>query len=405
MIKMPENNEMVDTLEPTFKWDYSDKNDLSFELRIAEDIQFENNLKLFNITEGKTFTLTIPYLEPGKKYYWSVRAVYYDKKLGDYVKSEWAATDRSGKVPYSFNTSQNAEGFDNLEEGQVEEVPLSETIENITRLTFDMNDEFSPAISRDGKKLAFVSNRTQNFEIFVKDLEQGGAGEIQRTFSSKNQDNLNPFWLQDNVNFGFYTNRLDNENWRLFSSTRGKGLTLITTAATFINPEWLYGSAAESQGKVIYTVITENNQDPTLWLFESDNNRFTQLVPGLFPDIREDIIVYCDEKSGNFDIWKMELQGNSIFKETQLTYDEGWDYDPALSPDGSMIAYVSHRSGNSDIWIIDQDGTNEMQVTFHPMADRRPQWVDNETLVFQSNREPDEAGNPRWDIWQINISR
>jgi len=402
-LKMPSNKDVVNTLEPTFKWEYADKEDLAFELKMAEDPNFEQNTKLFKIKEKSQFTLTIPYLKPGKQYYWTVRAIYYDKKAGEHIYSDWVYDNEKNKVPYLFTTSQNAEGNLQLEEGQPEEVNLSGTVENVSRLTFNDSDEWAPAVSENGEMLAFVSNRNKNEEIFVKNLAQGGTGEMQRTFSSAQQNNLNPFWV-DNVNFGFYSNRLDKKNWKLFTSTEGKGLTLVSPSFSFIGSKWLYGSASDISDKIVFTSKTTTSPQPKLWLFESSSNRFTQLVPGLFPEIHKNDIAFCSNKSGNYDIWKMELKGNSIFKETQLTYHEDWDYDPAWSPDGERIAYVSHRSGNSDIWVIDKNGANEMQVTFHPMADRRPQWVDNTTLIFQSNREVDKDGKPQWDIWQIKIS-
>ena len=40
----------------------------------------------------------------------------------------------------------------------------------------------------------------------------------------------------------------------------------------------------------------------------------------------------------------------------QVTTGAGWEGEPALSPDGSLIAYASDESGNPDIWIIDAQG-------------------------------------------------
>ena len=402
----PKHNSIINTLEPTFKWKYPKKEDLTFELKLAEDQQFKQNVKVFTVPEKNFFTLTIPYLKATKKYHWTVRAIYYDKKKGEHMETDWAFVNKKKQIPYAFTTSQNAKGDDKLEEGQVEEVNLSPISENVTRLTSDVNDEWAPSISKDGKMLAFASNRTKNTEIFVKQLNHGGAGETQRTFSSQDQNNLNPFWLKDNENVGFYTNRLDKENWNLFTTTKGKGLTLVNTATPFQGQEWLYAAASSISDKIVYTSKTKNVPQSTMWLFDGESNRFTQLVTGMFPDMYNDSqIVYVSEKSGNYDIWKLELQGNSIFKETQLTYFDGWDYDPAWSPDGKHIAFVSHRSGNSDIWVMNADGTNETQLTFNPLVDRQPKWLDNETIVFQSNRELDKNKDPRWDIWETKLNR
>ncbi len=49
MLKMPTNNEVIQNLEPTFRWEYPDKDDLAFELQIAEDNHFQTNLILYLI--------------------------------------------------------------------------------------------------------------------------------------------------------------------------------------------------------------------------------------------------------------------------------------------------------------------------------------------------------------------
>ena len=81
------------------------------------------------------------------------------------------------------------------------------------------------------------------------------------------------------------------------------------------------------------------------------------------------------------------------------------DYDPAFSPDGTRIAFTSTRAGNSDIWIMDSDGSNPTQITFHPLVDRRPQWVDNGVIIFQSNRYIGKDGETVYDIYRMNVNR
>ena len=94
----PKHQALVNTLEPTFKWKYASKQDLSFELKIALDHEFTKNVKLFKISEVMSFKLTIPYLKPGQKYYWTVKANYFDKNEDDFISSDWAYKDKKNKI-------------------------------------------------------------------------------------------------------------------------------------------------------------------------------------------------------------------------------------------------------------------------------------------------------------------
>jgi Tol biopolymer transport system component len=80
----------------------------------------------------------------------------------------------------------------------------------------------------------------------------------------------------------------------------------------------------------------------------------------------------------------------------QITSDPGWESEPALSPDGSLIAYASNASGNPDIWIIDAKGGSPLRLTDDPAADRSPAWFpDGSSLAFVSDRGGETA------IWRV----
>ena len=132
-------------------------------------------------------------------------------------------------------------------------------------------------------------------------------------------------------------------------------------------------------------------------------------MAGMFPDIRnDDRIVYANNPDinnpYNFEIMVGNLEGNGIVEPTMLTDNPACDYDPVLSPDGTRIAFTSTRTGNSDLFVMDSDGSNVSQLTFNPMVDRRPQWVNNETLIFESNRA-NEKGEYYYQIYRIKVPK
>jgi len=75
---------------------------------------------------------------------------------------------------------------------------------------------------------------------------------------------------------------------------------------------------------------------------------------------------------------------------TQLTRDTGLTINPALSPDGKLLAYASDRSGkgNLDIWVRQVGGGDPMALTQDPADEREPAFSPDGTLIaFRSGKE------------------
>jgi Tol biopolymer transport system component/DNA-binding winged helix-turn-helix (wHTH) protein len=72
----------------------------------------------------------------------------------------------------------------------------------------------------------------------------------------------------------------------------------------------------------------------------------------------------------------------------RLTFESGLQTDPAVSPNGTLIAYASDQSGNFDIWVRPVDGGGDpIQLTDDPADDTEPDWApDGQWIVFRSER-------------------
>jgi len=80
----------------------------------------------------------------------------------------------------------------------------------------------------------------------------------------------------------------------------------------------------------------------------------------------------------------------------RLVAGAGWDGQPVVSPDGTMVAFTSNASGNLDIWVTLTEVGEPLQLTNEPSAESNPSWFPGRNLIVY---ESDAGGTP--SIWQI----
>ena len=92
------------------------------------------------------------------------------------------------------------------------------------------------------------------------------------------------------------------------------------------------------------------------------------------------------------------VQDRSTGRRTKIISQSGINGAPSWSPDGNRLAVVLSYEGNPDIYLIELTTLAARRVTRSQSIDTEPEWLDNSTLVFTSDR----SGGPQ--LYRIPVT-
>ncbi|GIW21722.1 MAG: hypothetical protein KatS3mg068_0729 [Candidatus Sericytochromatia bacterium] len=264
---------------------------------------------------------------------------------------------------------------------------------NQTRITNDnMKSPFAFSVSPDSKKLAYISDKTGNSELYVKDLLSGKVTQMTETEA----DEGNPSWSSDSSNIIFHSNYFDKNKYEIlkmnyppsainnFSKFISDNFLSLLHPVYSPNGAYVLYSELNEEGKISLKIY-DNVQKTERELLSSENN---PINGSWSPDSKK--IIYWTSNNGIFEINIDGTSNKSInsFKNIRGT--------PFFSPDGKKIA-ISRGIGFSEdynIWLIDSDGTNPKKITSE--GGISISWIKDSTglNLSENTQNPMSSSNP-----------
>jgi Tol biopolymer transport system component len=279
------------------------------------------------------------------------------------------------------STSQKAGGkiaFVSNRDGNYEIYVMKSDGSQLTRLTNNPAYDWELAWSPDGSKIAFVSTRDINGGIYM--MNRDGSDQIRLT------DNLalawGSVWSPDGKRIAFVSSREGNVDIYVMNSDGSQLTRLTKDSARDERVAW-----SPDGNKIAFDSEINGNVD--ICVINSDGSAQTRLTnkpgsdwgPIWSLDGRK--IVFVSELNGNSEIYAMNSDGS---QQTPLTnFNAG---TPALSPDGEKIAFTSYADYHHEIYLMNIDGSNQTRLTNNDGNNDSPVWSpDGRMISFISTRD------------------
>jgi len=277
----------------------------------------------------------------------------------------------------------------------------------MTHLTKNKWLDFNPTISKDGSKLAFISDRDGNREIYsidlvwldgytqwegrnLKNITQSAENDWTPKFSPTQDRIVFTSYFPENDNYDVFIMNVDGSNKKNITNTSyyEKYPQFSPDGSFIIYQAWQKGKMEI----MFYNLLDQNNINLTR------NNKSHDIIShgnAFSPDNQK--IVYTSERDGNRNIYLMNTDGTN---QIQLTKHVANDYEPTFSPDGLSIVFTSERDGTRQIYIMSNEGLNLKNLSNNSSDDWNARYYpDNKKLVFQSLRD----GPNNWEIYIMNL--
>lgn len=269
--------------------------------------------------------------------------------------------------------------------------------------------DFDPMVSRDGQQIIFASSRhTLTPDIYYKDVDGIAVTQLTTDPSS----DVQPSWSPDGRRVAFASDRTGNWDIWVINLDGQQPVQVTSTSAHEVHPTW------SPDGKwLVFCSMPERGGQWELWLASPETGARKKFIGyGLFPEWAphsNNILFQRARRRGTrwFSIWKMQIVNGEPRMPTELVSSS--DYAlilPTWSPDEKQIAYCAVESVPSlpgakrsplqraDIWMVDADGRGPVRLTDGVGANYAPTWSTGGRIFFCSDRSADASQESVWSV-------
>lgn len=255
-------------------------------------------------------------------------------------------------------------------------------------------------VSADGKHIAYLSQRNNATNIFIKDLDKQGSS-TQRT----NRIAVLDFSYSPDGKYICFSEQRGKTN-QIFQTDAANGYVCrqVTNGSNDYSPTY------SSDMQHIFFARQEA-RSVSVWSYNIQNNFLSNYTTGMNPcPMYESTAFLCSRNNaeGRNEIWKINYQTG--VEECLVSDPERSFTTPTISPDGKWILFVgsskistgSFNYLNTDVFVCKLDGTQFTQLTYHAADDLSPVWSKDGKHIYFVSQRGNAAGVA--NVWRMSFN-
>ncbi|HXT30968.1 MAG TPA: hypothetical protein VN716_16850 [Vicinamibacterales bacterium] len=313
-------------------------------------------MRMIRVSNGQTVL--------GKEYSGSIaNPRQYAHTISDEIFMQQLTLRGVARTKLAFTSDRDAERMSSPENRDIKEIYFADYDgANARRVTVSKTLNVAPAWSPDGQALAYSSWRPAGqfgtFQDVIISYIYKGVRQTPANGSPDKQNYL-PAWSPDGTKVAFTLSQGGNQEIYVMNKD-GSGLRRLTN-----NPDIDTSPTWSPTGTQI-AWVSGRSGNPQVYIMNADGTGQRKLTSEVWADRPTwsrapfNEIAYAARTGAGFDI---KIYSFSTGQTTNVTDGIGSNESPAFSPNGRHLAFVSTRNGKAQIFTIDRDGKNLRQIT------------------------------------------
>jgi TolB protein len=297
---------------------------------------------------------------------------------------------------------------------QMQNDALSDALEGLKRSSFaDEGADFNPRISGDGRFMVFASTQHRHTsDLYIK---QVGSRTVTQLTSDPSNDAM-PAISPDGKRIAFASDRTG--AWGIYLMPAGGGRAVQLSDG---HTHDLHPSFSPDGTRVVFSRLGTVSGRWELWVMSVDQPGNAEFIGyGLFPEWcptggtgvggSDKILFQRGRERGQraFALWTLDYSPGSAGNVTQIVGGREFAaINPTWSPDGMWLAYSrvprehfdAGTSAGAELWISSLDGASSIQVSGRAGTNVMPTWGRDGRIYFVSDRSGSE------NIWSVSTER